>query len=135
MNHTFSTYPPAPAKAAWAISRSHASRLAVQAPISRAEAVNAPLNFALKLPDAVPLRLFGGAGFVYCDREDFARLSQHRWQLGFFHGQPRVFARIFCEKVMMHRFILPVEGRIRFKDGNHLNLTKANFVTAKEVCR
>ena len=79
--------------------------------------------------------LAGRKAVAICDPEDYHRVSQYRWQLRTIKGRSYVYARFCGRKIYLHRFILPVDGNIRFADGNPLNVTKKNLVTAKEVSR
>lgn len=62
--------------------------------------------------------------FLLTDKKTF---TQHRW---FRPRAGRIFAvtRIIGKEIELHRFVLPVEGSIQFRDGNPLNVTKANLI-------
>ena len=78
----------------------------------------------------IPFLLVGGKAVASCDPEDYPRVSQHRWHLSNGKGRSDAYARICGRPVKLHRFVLPVEGNIRFADGNPLNVSKRNLITA-----
>jgi len=82
----------------------------------------------LNLNHPVKIALADRKGFFLCDAEDCARVLLHRWHLRLQKGKPVVYARFCGQIIHLHRFILPVDGRISFKDGDRLNATKRNLL-------
>ena len=83
---------------------------------------NSPLPFLLADRKTVAI----------CDPEDFYRVSHYHWRLQKNNGRPVAAFKLDCgRRITLHRFILPVEGNIRFRDGNPLNCSKQNLVTVK----
>ena len=84
-------------------------------------------------PSVALVLLAGRKVVARVDASDFPRVSQHRWKLVKSGNYFYVQANSCGQKFYLHRFILPVEGNIRFLDGNPLNCTKANLVVKAEV--
>ena len=81
----------------------------------------------------VPFLLADRQTVAVCDPDDFHRVSQFHWRLQPRKGRTGMAYRLDCGKrIFLHRFILPVEGNINFKDGNSLNVTKRNLIVRKD---
>jgi hypothetical protein len=94
---------------------------------SRAEGGSRKAVFPKKWTELSSFRLSDGS-LAFCDPEDLDRIRKHHWRVRRIQGKYAVRATFFGRTVTLHRFVLPVDGHIRFRDGNSLNVSKANLV-------
>jgi hypothetical protein len=84
-------------------------------------------------PSTALVLLAGRKAVAWVDAEDFPRVCNYRWKLvkssRYFYAQADSCGQTF----FLHRLVLPVEGKIHFRDGNSLNCKKTNLAVKEEV--